>query len=309
MVMQLCTRSKVPLLDFPGSSRHHAQNAAAHIRTSDPTAVALWARSALHHMGHFKPPRLVSIGETFNTLRRAVRAGDLNAALKARNAFANTLRHVKPDPWKTFMEEMDYLDPASRSSEALERSGTALIDPIGLVPELDALAPADCVFKADLWAQYLDLGDAVNESLSSLTPREEMVIRLRFGIPLAAGIESVGLTCQEVGVLMNLVRQRVFQIESQAIRKLSMAHRSHRLSQYHQDLRPAHGTRLRLETAREAAFLRAQVAFVEADPSDTRRPRLALLLLLLGLDKFADLHATLKAEPEAAVHRIAASLF
>jgi RNA polymerase primary sigma factor len=60
------------------------------------------------------------------------------------------------------------------------------------------------------------LKDAIKDALSTLTPREAMVIRLRFGLD-----DGVDMTLGKTGEVMGLSsRERVRQIENKAIRKL-----------------------------------------------------------------------------------------
>lgn len=66
--------------------------------------------------------------------------------------------------------------------------------------------------------------DAINVALSTLTPREATVIRQRFGL---AGEEERDL--EDIGVGLNVSRERIRQIEAKALRKLRHPSRSRRL--------------------------------------------------------------------------------
>ena len=59
------------------------------------------------------------------------------------------------------------------------------------------------------------LGEEVDKALSTLTPREEMIIRMRYGIG-----EKTDYTLEEVGSVLGLTRERIRQIEAKALRKL-----------------------------------------------------------------------------------------
>ena len=77
-----------------------------------------------------------------------------------------------------------------------------------LIEDEDGMQPLDAAIGSDLRA-------AMGRVLKSLTPREERVLRMRFGI----GIES-DHTLDEVGQQFSLTRERIRQIEAKALRKL-----------------------------------------------------------------------------------------
>jgi RNA polymerase primary sigma factor len=70
----------------------------------------------------------------------------------------------------------------------------------------------------------LDLIDQLDRTLSTLTPKEERVIRMRFGIG-----EKYDHTLEEVGHVFELTRERIRQIEVKALKKLRHPIRSSRL--------------------------------------------------------------------------------
>jgi RNA polymerase primary sigma factor len=63
--------------------------------------------------------------------------------------------------------------------------------------------------------------ERVDEVLASLAPREEEILRLRFGID-----RKDALTLEEIGKHMNLSRERVRQIESMALAKIQNSPRA-----------------------------------------------------------------------------------
>ena len=70
--------------------------------------------------------------------------------------------------------------------------------------------------------------EQIAEVLHTLSPREEQVIRMRFG--LADGVPH---TLEDVGAYFNITRERIRQIEAKAIRKLRHPSRSKLLRDYH----------------------------------------------------------------------------
>jgi RNA polymerase primary sigma factor len=69
--------------------------------------------------------------------------------------------------------------------------------------------------------------DKTAELLRTLSPREENIIRMRFG--LEDGSEH---TLEEVGLKFNVTRERIRQIEAKALRKLRHPSRAHRLKAF-----------------------------------------------------------------------------
>ena len=67
----------------------------------------------------------------------------------------------------------------------------------------------------------------LNGVLSTLAPREEKVLRLRFGLD-----DGKTRTLEDVGKEFNVTRERIRQIEAKALRKLRHPSRSKRLKDY-----------------------------------------------------------------------------
>jgi RNA polymerase primary sigma factor len=67
----------------------------------------------------------------------------------------------------------------------------------------------------------------IDENLSFLTPREETVIRLRYGID-----DNSPKTLEDVGRIFNVTRERIRQIEAKALRKLRHPSRAKILRNY-----------------------------------------------------------------------------
>ncbi len=88
------------------------------------------------------------------------------------------------------------------------------------IEDKDALVPHDEVVSNDLMGH-------MNEVLSTLAPREEKVLRMRFGIG-----ETKDHTLEEVGVFFNVTRERIRQIEAKALRKLRHPKRCRKLKAF-----------------------------------------------------------------------------
>ncbi|TNE91216.1 MAG: RNA polymerase sigma factor RpoD [Deltaproteobacteria bacterium] len=85
------------------------------------------------------------------------------------------------------------------------------------IEDKNTLSPADNMVNASL-------GEATRKVLATLTPREERVLRLRFGIG-----QNQDHTLEEVGQDFEVTRERIRQIEAKALRKLRHPSRSKRL--------------------------------------------------------------------------------
>jgi len=84
-----------------------------------------------------------------------------------------------------------------------------------------AVAPVDAALASNLRSQ-------TRKVLSTLTPREEQVLRLRFGIG-----EAADLTLEEVGLRFSVTRERIRQIEAKALRKLRHPTRARQLRSFY----------------------------------------------------------------------------
>ncbi|MFQ5427826.1 MAG: RNA polymerase sigma factor RpoD [Thermodesulfobacteriota bacterium] len=88
------------------------------------------------------------------------------------------------------------------------------------IEDKDAMVPHDEIMSNDLSGR-------MNEVLSTLTPREEKVLRMRFGIG-----ETQDHTLEEVGAHFEVTRERIRQIEAKALRKLRHPKRCRQLKSF-----------------------------------------------------------------------------
>ena len=108
-------------------------------------------------------------------------------------------------------------DPVSLETPIGEEEDSHLGD---FIEDSDSPAPADA-------ASYALLREQLSEVLHTLTPREEHVLKLRFGLD-----DGRTRTLEEVGKEFNITRERIRQIEAKALRKLRHPSRSKRLRDY-----------------------------------------------------------------------------
>jgi RNA polymerase primary sigma factor len=108
-------------------------------------------------------------------------------------------------------------EPVSLETPIGEEEDSHLGD---FIPDDDAPAPAEAAAFTLLKEQLIDV-------LDTLTPREEKVLRLRFGLD-----DGRARTLEEVGREFNVTRERIRQIEAKALRKLRHPSRSKKLKDY-----------------------------------------------------------------------------
>ena len=108
-------------------------------------------------------------------------------------------------------------EPVSLETPIGEEEDSHLGD---FIPDDDAPAPADA-------ASHTLLKETLSSVLDSLTPREEKVLRLRFGLE-----DGRSRTLEEVGKEFNVTRERIRQIEAKALRKLRHPSRSKKLKDF-----------------------------------------------------------------------------
>ena len=126
-------------------------------------------------------------------------------------------------------EKMDIAVSKVRKILKIAQEPISLETPIGeeedshlgdFIEDQGIVSPAEAVIN-------INLKDQTSEVLQTLTPREEQVIRMRFGI--GDGSEH---TLEEVGQRFSVTRERIRQIEAKALRKLRHPSRSRRLKAF-----------------------------------------------------------------------------
>ena len=135
-------------------------------------------------------------------------------------------REPKPEE---IAEKLEITPDAVRRALKISRQPVSLETPIGeddsslgdFIEDEFAISPIE-------EAVHKDLRDQTKVLLASLTPREEKILRMRFGIG-----ERTDHTLEEVGQDFNLTRERIRQIEAKALQKLRAPNRADALRTFH----------------------------------------------------------------------------
>ena len=154
------------------------------------------------------------------------------------NKLIRTSRHLvqklgrEPTP-EEIAERMDLPLDKVRKILKIAREPISLETPIGeeedshlgdFIEDKKAISPLEAAIRYDLQRQ-------INSALETLTPREEKVLRKRFGIG-----EATDHTLEEVGQDFEVTRERIRQIEAKALRKLRHLNRSKKLRSFVESL-------------------------------------------------------------------------
>jgi RNA polymerase primary sigma factor len=154
------------------------------------------------------------------------------------NKLIRTSRHLvqklgrEPNP-EEIAERMELPLDKVRKILKIAKEPISLETPIGeeedshlgdFIEDKKAISPLEAAIRYDLQRQ-------INSALETLTPREEKVLRKRFGIG-----ESTDHTLEEVGQDFEVTRERIRQIEAKALRKLRHPSRSKKLKSFVESL-------------------------------------------------------------------------
>ncbi|HNY10844.1 MAG TPA: sigma-70 family RNA polymerase sigma factor, partial [Candidatus Wallbacteria bacterium] len=112
------------------------------------------------------------------------------------------------------------LEPVSLETPIGEEDESHLGD---FVEDKNAISPVES-------ASYVMLKEQISDVLSTLTEREDKVIKYRFGL-----IDGCPRTLEEVGRIFGVTRERIRQIEAKALRKLKHPSRSKKLREFYVD--------------------------------------------------------------------------
>ena len=169
-----------------------------------------------------------AIADQARTIRIPVHMVEtINKVIRVNRQLLQELGH-DPTPEET-AEEMGMPVDKVREILKIAQEPVSLETPIGeeedshlgdFIPDEDASEPSEA-------ASFTLLKEQLVEVLSTLTPREEKVLKLRFGIE-----DGRTRTLEEVGKEFNVTRERIRQIEAKALRKLRHPSRSKKLKDF-----------------------------------------------------------------------------
>lgn len=169
-----------------------------------------------------------AIADQARTIRIPVHMVEtINKVIRVSRQLLQELGH-DPSP-EEIAKEMNMPVDRVRDILKIAQEPVSLETPIGeeedshlgdFIPDDDAPEPAEA-------ASFMLLKEQLVEVLKTLTPREEKVLRLRFGIE-----DGHTRTLEEVGKEFNVTRERIRQIEAKALRKLRHPSRSKKLKDF-----------------------------------------------------------------------------
>ena len=169
-----------------------------------------------------------AIADQARTIRIPVHMVEtINKVIRVSRQLLQELGH-DPSP-EEISDEMNMPVDKVREILKIAQEPVSLETPIGeeedshlgdFIPDEDASEPSEA-------ASFTLLKEQLVEVLSTLTPREEKVLKLRFGIE-----DGRTRTLEEVGKEFNVTRERIRQIEAKALRKLRHPSRSKKLKDF-----------------------------------------------------------------------------
>ncbi|MDR2074244.1 MAG: RNA polymerase sigma factor RpoD [Oscillospiraceae bacterium] len=169
-----------------------------------------------------------SIADQSRTIRVPVHVAETVNKIKR---VAGLLLHnngQEPTP-EEIARELDMPVEKIKESVKMTQEPISLETPVGEDEERhfgDTIADENVVSPSEK-ATHILLREQLIEVLDTLTPREEKVLRLRFGIP-----DGRSRTLEEVGKEFNVTRERIRQIEAKALRKLRHPSRTKKLKDF-----------------------------------------------------------------------------
>src|SRR5262249_35987621 len=167
--------------------------------------------------------------------RRGSRVHMIEPTNKPAATSAPLVRVLGREPWaEEIAREMDLPVTKVRQIIKIAQHTISIENPIGedgeahlgdFIEDQRGTSPVDAVLASDLRQK-------TRRILKTLTPREEQILRMRFGMD-----DGTEQTLEEVGRAFNVTRERIRQIESKALRRLRHSSRSNQLRPYFEAIR------------------------------------------------------------------------
>lgn len=160
----------------------------------------------------------VHVSETLNRQKKITR--ELLQELGREPTVLEIAERLGVSPEKVLENQKIALDPVSLETPVGEEDDSHLGD---FIEDEHVMSPESRIENNALKRQFAEV-------LATLTPREEKVIRLRYGLD-----DEKPKTLEEVGRIFNVTRERIRQIEAKALRKLRSPTRKKKIEEFNKD--------------------------------------------------------------------------
>ncbi len=160
----------------------------------------------------------VHVSETLNRQKKITR--ELLQELGREPTVLEIAERLGVSPEKVLENQKIALDPVSLETPVGEEDDSHLGD---FIEDEQVMSPESRIENNALKKQFAEV-------LATLTPREEKVIRLRYGLD-----DEKPKTLEEVGRIFNVTRERIRQIEAKALRKLRSPTRKKKIEEFNKD--------------------------------------------------------------------------
>ncbi|MBR6692938.1 MAG: RNA polymerase sigma factor RpoD [Clostridia bacterium] len=160
----------------------------------------------------------VHVSETLNRQKKITR--ELLQELGREPTVLEIAERLGVSPEKVLENQKIALDPVSLETPVGEEDDSHLGD---FIEDEQVMSPESRIENNALKRQFAEV-------LATLTPREEKVIRLRYGLD-----DEKPKTLEEVGRIFNVTRERIRQIEAKALRKLRSPTRKKKIEEFKKD--------------------------------------------------------------------------
>jgi len=160
----------------------------------------------------------VHVSETLNRQKKITR--ELLQELGREPTVLEIAERLGVSPEKVLENQKIALDPVSLETPVGEEDDSHLGD---FIEDEHVISPESRIENNALKRQFAEV-------LATLTPREEKVIRLRYGLD-----DEKPKTLEEVGRIFNVTRERIRQIEAKALRKLRSPTRKKKIEEFNKD--------------------------------------------------------------------------